>query len=243
MKVRLWMKSCSFIFGLFLLNTLQAADSKDNIRSALSKQFPNIQIDEINPSPVPELIQVTAGPNIIYVTKDARYVLAGDMIDLQNKQTNLTEDLRKKVRLKSLGDQSENSILFAPKDPKYTVTVYTDIDCGYCRKLHSEIKKLNDLGIAIRYLAFPRGGPDSDTFEKMVKIWCAQDKQKAFTQAIEGKSLNEKTCSNNSVMTELEQGIQMGVNGTPTLIFEDGTIVPGYLPPEKMLELAKKLKK
>lgn len=230
--------------ALMFLATQSWAEAKDTIRETLSKQFPTIKIDEITESPITDIYQVSAGPNIIYVTKDARYVLSGDIIDLKDKQTNITENVRKTARLKGLNEvKPENAIVFAPKDPKYTVTVFTDVDCGYCRKFHSEIKKLNDLGIAIRYLAFPRSGPDSPTYDKMVKIWCAKDKNKALSDAIQDKQIEGKACDNNPVSSQLEYGMQIGVSGTPTLVFEDGTMIPGYLPPDKMLELAKQLKK
>jgi thiol:disulfide interchange protein DsbC len=220
------------------------AEAKDTIRESLSKQFPTIKIDEITESPITDLYQVSAGPNIIYVTKDGRYVLSGDIIDLKDKQTNITENVRKTARLKGLNEvKPENAIVYAPKDPKYTVTVFTDVDCGYCRKFHSDIKKLNELGIAVRYLAFPRSGPNSPTFDKMVKIWCAKDKNQALNAAKHDQEVDGKVCDNNPIMSQLEYGMQIGVSGTPTLVFEDGTMIPGYLPPDKLLELAKQLKK
>lgn len=220
------------------------ADAKEDIRASLTKQLPNIKIDEITESPITDIYQVSAGPNIVYVTKDGRYVMTGDIIDLKEKQTNITENVRKSARLKGLNNiKAEDTIIFAPKDPKHTITVFTDVDCGYCRKLHSDIKKINDLGISVRYLAFPRSGPNSPTFEKMAKIWCAKDKKQALTDAKQDKDVAGKVCENNPVQSEFEYGMQIGVSGTPTLVFEDGTMIPGYLPPDKILELAKQLKK
>jgi thiol:disulfide interchange protein DsbC len=214
------------------------------IRSVLKQHFPDITVDEISDSPVKGISQVSAAGSILYVTNDGHYAFNGDIIDLQNSQTNLTEDVRKQARLnglKALGQQ--NMIVFSPKNPKYTVTVFTDVDCGYCRKLQSEMPKINSLGIAIRYLAFPRTGPNTPTFDKMVSVWCAKDKKQALTLAKEDKPIEPNLCPNNDVMKEFQFGMKIGVSGTPTLIFEDGTMIPGYLPPEKLLEAAEHLAK
>lgn len=236
-----------FLFTLLFFQFAFAAPTKeapDKIRSVLKQQFPDLAINDVKPSPVDGLYQVLAGANVLYVTGDARYALSGDMIDLQDAQNNLTEDLRKQARvngLKALGQ--ENMIIFSPKNPKYTVTVFTDVDCGYCRKMQSEMSKINELGIAIRYLAFPRSGPDSPTFNKMVSVWCAKDKKHAMTIAQSDKQVTPNLCSDSDVMKEFQFGLQIGVSGTPTLIFEDGTMVPGYLPPDKLLEVAEHLAK
>lgn len=235
------------LFVLFLI-TCQTAFAKvsdtdtSKIRNVLKQQFPDLVINEIKSTPIEGLYQVVAGARVIYVSKDGRYALNGDMIDLQDAQNNLTEEVRKSARLKGLKELGqENMIVFSPKDPKYTVTVFTDVDCGYCRKLQAEMSKINELGIAIRYLAFPRSGQNTPTYEKMVSVWCAKDKNQAISNAKLDKPIEHNVCPNNYVQKEFDLGVAMGVQGTPTLIFEDGTMVPGYLPPDKLLEAAKHL--
>lgn len=229
--------------GIQVTHAETAADTS-NISQVLKKNFPEVNIDEITNSPIKDLYQVSAGATVLYVSKDGRYALSGDLIDLQNGQNNLTEQVRKQARLKGLKAlKPEDMIVFAPKNPKYTVTVFTDIDCGYCRQLQSEMKKINDLGIAVRYLAFPRSGPSSPTFEKMAEVWCAKDKKQAIADAKQGKAIKGEKCDSGSVMRDFQFGMALGVNGTPTLLFEDGSLFPGYLPPEKMLEVAQLLAK
>ncbi|MFI4938362.1 MAG: DsbC family protein [Candidatus Berkiellales bacterium] len=221
-----------------------APDDTASLKAMLKDNFPELTIDEVTSSPINGIYQVSTGGSILYVTKDGHYALSGDIIDLKNGQKNITEAARKTARLaglKSIGE--ENMITFAPKDPKYTVTVFTDVDCAYCRKLQDEMSAINAKGIAVRYLAFPRSGPNSPTFEKMLEIWCAKDRQKAFAAASHQSSeAKGKACSDQSVLREFQFGLSLGVNGTPTIIFEDGTLFPGYLPADKLLEVVKEIR-
>ena len=229
-------------FSGFLFAHCGLADDTGAIRASLKKHLPELTVEEVVPSPVNGIYQVSAGTTVLYVSKDGRYAFSGDIIDLDNGQSNLTENARKKARLaglKALGE--DNMVIYSPKDPKYTITVFTDVDCGYCRKLQADIPELNAKGIAIRYLAFPRTGPHSPTFEKMVKIWCSKDKKQSMTLAQEDKAFEGKDCGGETIMKEFEYGMRIGVTGTPTLIFEDGTLFPGYLPPDKLLEAAKQI--
>lgn len=214
----------------------------EQLKTSLKQSFPELTVENISPSPISNLYQVTAGAAIVYVTKDGRYLISGDIIDLKDQQKNITERARKQARLSGINAiGKDNMIVFSPKDPKYTITVFTDIDCGYCRKLQSEIPELNAKGIAVQYLAFPRTGPNTPTFEKMVKIWCAKDKTKAIadpTQSLD-KFPTIPGCSDQTVLKQMQLGLMMGVAGTPTIIFEDGTMLPGYLPPDKLAEAVK----
>jgi thiol:disulfide interchange protein DsbC len=213
------------------------------IEEKFKKQFPQLTIEEITASPIEGVYQVVANGNVVYVTQDGRFLLAGDIYDLDDTQNNLTETARKKSRLNSLKNiDEESAIVFAAKNPEYTITVFTDVDCSYCRKLHADMNKLNDLGITVRYLAFPRTGPHGPTAEKMNKIWCMKDKKKAFNHANEDKPIEGTVCPNNGVSRGYTLGTKMGVNGTPTIVFEDGTVFPGYLTPEKLLEATKQIR-
>ena len=214
------------------------------ISARIKQHFPDLDNIEVKPSPVKELYEVVAGGAVFYVTKDGRYIFSGDVLDLDNKQNNLTELTRKKARLaglKAIGE--DNMIVFSPAKPKYWVTVFTDVDCGYCRKFQAEIPKINELGIGIRYLAFPRAGLNSPSYEKMAKIWCAKDKQKAMDLASNDKPLNGEVCDNQKIKKEFQFGLTAGVTGTPSMIFEDGTLYPGYLPPEHLLRAVEQVRK
>lgn len=237
---------CHILFGFLLsviLLPLQVfAKDHKQIEDNLKKNFPQLTIEEISASPISGMYQVIASGNVLYSTQDGRYIIAGDLIDLQNDQNNLSENARKSSRIKGLkGVEEDNMLIFPAKKPEYTITVFTDVDCGYCRKLHSDMSKLNDLGITVRYLAFPRAGESSATAEKMSKIWCAKNKQQAFNDASNDKAVEGSVCPDRSIARGYELGQAMGINGTPTLVFEDGTIFPGYLPPEKLLEAAKQI--
>jgi thiol:disulfide interchange protein DsbC len=232
----------SLVLSVALPLQLFAEDTK-HIEAKFKKQFPQLTIEEITASPIDGLYQVVANGNIVYVTNDGRFLMAGDIYDLDDSQHNLTESARKKFRLTSLKKIDEESmIIFAAKKPEYIITVFTDVDCSYCRKLHADINKLNDLGITVRYLAFPRTGPHSPTADKMNKIWCMKDKRKAFNNANEDKPIEGTICPNNGVSRGYALGTAIGVNGTPTIVFEDGTIFPGYLEAEKIIEAAKQIR-
>jgi len=218
------------------------ATESNKIRDVLKQHFPEFKVDQITSSPLKGLYQVTAGGTVLYMTGDGRYAVSGDIIDLDHGQKDITEDFRKQARVKAINAiGEENMIIFAPKNPKYTVTVFTDVDCGYCRKLQTDMPKINELGIAVRYLAFPRSGPNTPTFDKMVKVWCASDKKQALIMANQDKAAEGKACDSNPIMNELQLGMSLGVSGTPTLIFADGTMIPGYVPPDKMLKVAQQL--
>jgi len=243
------MKKCTQWIGVWVYfwaaSCFAAVSEESALRARLKSHFPELTVDEISPTDVAGLYQITSGGAVLYITKEGRFVFSGDMIDLENANRNVTEEARKANRVVALNAiGKENMIIFAPPHPKYTITVFTDIDCGYCRKLQSDMAEINKRGIAVQYLAFPRTGLDSPTGEKMVKIWCAKDKQKEFTLAKQGQPLEEeKSCENKSVTKGFELGVNLGITGTPTLVFEDGSVVPGYLPPDKLLAVAKQTHK
>ena len=228
----------------FPLLHAQLPMTKENVVEArLKEHFPDLKIDEVHVSPIDGLYQVSAEGAILYVSHDGRFAFSGDIIDLQKDRQNLTEEARKKARLKLLNKiDKEDMIIFAPPQPKYTVTVFTDIDCSYCRKLQDEMPEINKRGIAVQYLAFPRAGLNSETGDKMAKIWCAKDRQQALDQAKQGKATESTTCGNEAIKKSFQLGLMLGVTGTPTLLFEDGSLIPGYLSPDKLLEVIKQIK-
>lgn len=235
------MKSHALVLLLLAASApLSAADpSKDEqmVRAALTKLVPGgMTVESVQPSPVPGFYQVSlSGMNVVYVSTDGKYLLQGTLLDIATRE-NLTESARAGQRsgmLKAVKD--DQTILFAPKDPKYTVTVFTDIDCGYCRRLHQQVGEYNDLGIAVKYLFFPRSGLGSPSYKKAVSVWCAADRQKAMTEAKGGTELPETTCSN-PIAADFALGREVGVEGTPAIYSAEGVQLGGYLPPQQMLQ-------
>jgi thiol:disulfide interchange protein DsbC len=206
------------------------------LRDKITKKLPEIQRENINPSPIPGVYEIQRGHLFGYITADGRYLIQGDLVDV-NTGEEITEDHRRADRLnaiKALGDQY---IEFAPKPPietKYTVTVFTDVDCGYCRKLHSEIAGYNAQGIAVHYVFFPRTGPNTPSFYKAEQVWCSDDRKDALTRAKKGEQLNAARNCPNPVQKEYDLGVDIGVRGTPALILPNGDLFPGYVPPQQL---------
>lgn len=214
----------------------QAEDSADvkQVREGVGKLLNGGQPDTIEPSVMDGIYEVMIGPQLYYVSKDGKYLLNGKLFDIDSKQDLTTpkiSDAKAKV-IEEVGE--ENMVIFAPDDYKYTVTVFTDIDCGYCRKLHKEIDKYNDLGIRVRYMLFPRSGVGSPSYLKAVSVWCSDNQQEAMTLSKAGKEIEQKSCKN-PVMSHMELGQMVGVTGTPAIFFEDGELLPGYLPAPRLL--------
>lgn len=206
------------------------------VLEAIENVIPGMKPDRVSPAPVPGLYELVYGPHIVYVTGDGRFMVRGDVVDLKQRE-NLTETKRKQARLAAVNALGEDSmIVFAPPKADYTVTVFTDIECGYCRRLHQQMEQYNRLGIAIRYLAFPRAGVPSGTYDQMVSVWCADDQQQAMTTAKGGKRVEPKQCTN-PVRKHYELGQAVGVRGTPTMILEDGEVLPGYVPPQQLVQM------
>lgn len=212
----------------------------DKIKAKIAEEVGQTP-SSIKPSPIKDLLEVIVGSRIYYVSTDARYVISGDIFDFQTG-TNITDTKRDGIRttaLEALGEKS--MIVFSPKNPKHTITVFTDIDCGYCRKLHNEIAEFNKLGIKVRYLAYPRAGVGSESYNKAVSVWCADDRNKAMTTAKNGGAVPNKTCDN-PVEKHFAFGQEMGINGTPAIMLENGKIHPGYVPAKQLAEALDKMK-
>lgn len=206
----------------------------------IAAKLPGVDVANITPSSIPGLYQVTAGPQVLYISRDAKLLFYGDIVD-RTTGKNLTTPVRDKARLSIVDNIDEASmIIFTPKkETKHTITVFTDIDCGYCKKLHSEINTYTDLGIKVRYLAYPRAGINSPSYVKAVNVWCAKDRNKAITVAKQNQSVTSEKCDD-PVKSHMLLGEKLGVNGTPNLILDDGRMVPGYVPAAKLLELLNK---
>jgi len=204
------------------------------VRAALLKAVPGAQIDSIGPSIIPGYREVAVGGKVVYVSADGRYLMQGSLVDL-NTRDNLTEVSEGALRRGKLDAVPLNRrIVFSPPNPKYRITVFTDVDCGYCRKLHSQIKDYMKEGISVEYLFFPRAGIGSESYNKAVSVWCAKDQRQALTDAKLDKPIAKRTCTN-PVTKDFALGQEVGVDGTPAIFAADGTQLGGYLPPDEML--------
>jgi thiol:disulfide interchange protein DsbC len=178
----------------------------------------------------------TRGAEIAYVTADGQYAITGDLYDLR-ANNDLTETRRREVRARLISAVPESDmVVFGPKDPKYTVTVFTDVDCAYCRKLHSQIADYNRLGIRVRYLMYPRTGPNTSSWTKAEQVWCSTDRNDALTRAKLGQDLTAKPCNNNPVARSYALGQDFALDGTPAIVLADGEMIPGYAPPDVLLK-------
>jgi len=203
-------------------------------RVALEQVFSGKTPGAVAEIPLENMYEVVYGNRIFYISGDGNYLLNGELIDLK-QQRNLTEERRQAGRLRLLDTLDEAGMIRYPADgeTRHVVTVFTDIDCTYCRKLHSGMAEMNDLGIEVRYLAFPRAGLSSPSYDKAVAVWCAEERNSAMDRAKADKPVPPAQCDN-PVAEHMAVGQQMGVNGTPALLLADGRLLPGYVPPDRL---------
>ena len=212
-------------------------------RPALIKLLPaGTKLEDLRPSPIPGIYEFVQGADVSYLTADGRYFLDGNLYDMKSRD-NLTEELRTHARVALIGAVPESEMLiFSPPNPKYTITVFTDVDCAYCRKLHSEMAELNRLGIRVRYMFYPRTGPGTESWKKAEVVWCSANRNDALTRAKTGAALDmNKVCSPTPVKREYELGENIGVRGTPAIVTENGDYISGYMPPRELVEQLKEL--
>lgn len=223
---------------LLLCMGLAHADEMTELKAELNKQLPDMQLQSLSPVGQSGLYEAVIDDRIYYFTADGQFLIQGDLLALETRE-NITEARRMEVK-KTLLDRidEDDLIIFAAKKPDYTVTVFTDVDCGYCRELHRQVKDYNDLGITIRYMAYPRAGAESESANKLIEVWCAKDQQKAMTDAKAQREVKKTSlCENNPVAEQFEIGGKLGVRGTPAIFLEDGQMLPGYVPPQKLREI------
>ena len=213
-----------------------AEDPPAKVVAALNKIVPGIPPDSIRMSVLPGLYEVSFGPSVVYVSADGRYLIQGDLVELGSGRNHTRERKRVHRRERMAVVKENDMVVFGPDDAKYTVDVFTDIDCPYCVRMHNQMADYNRLGIRIRYLAFPRAGVPSSSYDKWVSVWCSDDKQTAMSKAKNGSRIPKKTCDN-PVEKQFALGRAVGVRGTPSLILENGQMVPGYVQPPELLEI------
>lgn len=206
------------------------------VREAIAERFPGVDAENVRPTPISGLYEVMVGPIVIYASSDGRYLVKGEIIDLETDR-NLTEGRVAEARRQALAKLDEDElIVFGPDNAKHTVTVFTDVSCGYCRALHREIDEYNARGIRVRYAAFPRNGLASDAWQTMERVWCAEDRQEALTLAKQDREFESRQCASDTVMEQWQLGRMLGVRGTPAIFTSEGRMIPGYLPPEALLQ-------
>ena len=195
-----------------------------------------VKPEDLHATPVPGVYELLRAGDAAYVSADGKYAIIGDLYET-GSNNDLTEVRRRDLRLKLLAAIPETQmVVFGPQNPKHTITVFTDMDCAYCRKLHSQITDYNKLGIKVRYIAYPRTGPNTSSWTKAEQVWCSADRKTALTEAKLGKTLQTKVCQGNPVAKEYELGQTFNLQGTPTIILGNGEMVGGYLPPTDLAE-------
>ncbi|HED35494.1 MAG TPA: DsbC family protein [Gammaproteobacteria bacterium] len=216
-----------------ILHADDAADIKA-LKAILPEHLPNPSEAKVKATPIKGLFEVMSGSQIMYMTKDARYIIDGDIYDMSVRK-NLTEDARGGIRLNMLDKLGEeNMLVYMPKGPvKHTITVFTDIYCPYCQRLHQEMGDYMEKGVKVRYIFVPFKGPKS--VEASVSVWCSKDRNKAMDEAKSGGSVEKKSCDN-PISKHQALATQLGIRGTPAIMLETGQLLPGYVPSAKLLE-------
>ena len=200
-----------------------------------------VKPENVQPTPVAGIFEVLRGSDILYLTRDGQYAFSGDLYQVHSR-ANLTEVHRRELRRKLIEAVPESRmVVFSPPQPKYTVTVFTDVDCSFCRALHRQIAEYNRLGVRVRYVFYPRTGPDTASWHKAEQVWCSADRKAALTRAKLGEPLDAPVCPNTPVAQEYELGKAIGLEGTPGIVAANGTLMGGYLPPDELVEHLRQL--
>lgn len=222
----------------FVVSSALADEAPELTKEELAAKLKNVDPSDISDSPIPGIYQVALGANVAYVTKDGRFIVEGEIYDI-GSGSNVTEDTRARARVSMLaGVDPASMIVFSPADGKvkHTVTIFTDIDCGYCRQFHREIDKVTALGVEVHYLFYPRTGRQTESWEKAEKVWCAADRNTALTRAKLGGTVPDASCATTPVDAHFTLGQRVGVRGTPAVFAENGELLGGYLPPATLFE-------
>ncbi len=204
--------------------------------AAVTAHLPGAHPGDVRTTPIPGIYEFRQGAELVYVTADGRFGFAGDLYRLADR-ANLSDVRRRELRLGLISAVPETSmVVFAPAAPKYTITVFTDVDCTYCRALHRQIAEYNRLGVKVRYMFFPRSGPNTDSWSKAEQVWCSADRRVALTQAKQDVALTAPVCKPNPVAEHYALGRAIGLTGTPGIVTESGELLPGYAPPDELLQ-------
>jgi len=215
--------------------TAAAATPDAKVREALRAIAPDLAPEYVGAAPFSGFREVLLGGQVLYVSDDGRYLVQSQPFDLQERKPAASAGLMSYRQKLIASIPEQDRIIFAPPNPKHTITVFTDIECGYCRRMHQQIADYNKLGIAVEYVAFPRMGPASKDFVDMESVWCASDRKRALSSAKAGQPVQKKQCTS-PVASQFDIGQRVGVNGTPAVFAADGTQLGGYVAPQQLLE-------
>lgn len=219
-------------------NTQEQSEAEQRLRDALSTLAPSLPITSISESVLPGIYEVISNAQVYYLSPDGRYLVEGSIIDLQ-EQINVSEQRRGSLQLALIEEVPEDQmIVFNNEDnnAERWITVFTDTDCGYCRRLHQEIETITDADIRVRYLLFPRAGIDSSSSADLQSVWCADDQQEAMTVAKSGGKVNPATCEN-PIQAHMDLARQVELRGTPLIYLDSGAKIPGYRPAEELIRM------
>ncbi len=208
-------------------------ENKDALEK-FNESYPELEVDsvkKINDS----FFELLIGDQIFYLSSDLKYLIAGNVIELDTKK-NLTQDKIRENRIALIKKiDPDDTIIYRPDNVRYVLNIFTDISCPYCQKLHNEVKSLIENNIEVRYILFPRNGEEDDAYKEMISVWCSEDRKLSLDKAFEGDFLPEKNCSN-PLKSNLQHAYSLRVNGTPMIFKEDGDVIPGYVPYKQILE-------
>ena len=220
------------IAAAFLLPFSSTYADQTQLRQTLQSALPQYSIDSLEWHEEAGLyvVHLQNGPTL-HATKNGRYLIAGDLYKLSDQGLVNETQQAKMAKVESLPEK--DMVIFKAENEKAHITVFTDVDCGYCRMLHNDVASLNDMGITVRYLAYPRAGVGSTAYRKMVSIWCSDDPKAWMTQAKLGQEVPENKCVN-PVASQYQLGNELGVRGTPSIVLDNGAFLPGYLPPQEL---------
>jgi thiol:disulfide interchange protein DsbC len=233
-RINVLTMAAGLCISLGLTNLNAQAEEYDLVKGKIQGVL-GMNVTAIGDAPIPGLLQLVTDKGLFYASKDGKYFLQGRIFNLDEGMRNETEIALSGMRLGGITDFQDSMIEYKADKEKFVVNIFTDITCGYCRKLHNQMDEYNDLGITVRYLAFPRGGIQSASYKDMVSVWCSDDPQKALTDAKNGDSVADKSCAT-KVAQQYAFGQKIGVSGTPNIIMPDGSMIPGYQPPSQLIQ-------
>ncbi|SEG80689.1 DsbC family protein [Marinobacterium lutimaris] len=238
----------ALVAAMLMLVVAQGAQAAEDANNKIAERIKSVDsrldVESVTATPMDGLFEVVlSSGEVLYTDSEGEYVLSGELFHLEQGRglVNLTEQRMQKVRVDALAKiPAEQRVVFPAKgERKARIQVFTDVDCVYCRRLHSEVETLNEMGIEVDYLAFPRGGERSAAAGKMSAIWCAEpgeERRELMNRAKAGEALEPVNCEN-PVLDQFHLGQQLGVNGTPALILDNGQMLPGYVPAERLKQI------
>ncbi|MCE9677789.1 bifunctional protein-disulfide isomerase/oxidoreductase DsbC [Shewanella sp. AS1] len=238
-------RTLTLLCTLFTLPLAMAASSNTadhQLKQKLSETL-SVEITSLKPAPIAGLYEAITNRGVIYISEDGSKLFHGNIYDLENGMQNLTEVALAGPRLEQIKPFEDKMLVYKAKNEKHVITVFTDITCGYCRKLHQEMAEFNDLGVTVRYLAFPRQGIPSKNANDMAAVWCSADPLKAMDDAKAGKQVDNAKQCDAQIAEQYRLGQSLGVTGTPAIILEDGSMIPGYQPAKQLLQAMEQTKK